>query len=299
MHAPAAFAASNPVICRTAGGGNQTKNKEEKQMLLRHPREIAEGVSAENAFEAVEERTGERLGACFLFPEPNPVLFPSRPYCVRLDLQGDGAQEALLGAALARARRLCLEAGKPSRIYSCCPPDKPALLETLKAYGFKDNDGLVRMCKSLPAAGGNARLPAGCAVVKDDLSDPIEQKYFIERFNQLYQTQDGEAWLREKSRLNGFARFLSVSPTGLAGEILLWQEPLVGVIGYLQTSKRWRRMNVATYMLSLAEEYFGECGLYAAQADARARIPGLLTTLEHSGYRQEKLLMRYPGVDIP
>jgi hypothetical protein len=49
----------------------------------------------------------------------------------------------------------------------------------------------------------------------------------------------------------------------------------------------------------VAEGYFSEEGLYAVQADARARIPGLLATLEDSGYHQDKLLMRYPGIEVP
>ena len=39
-------------------------------------------------------------------------------------------------------------------------------------------------------------------------------------------------------------------------------------------------------------------GAVAVEAEARARIPLLLRTLESVGFRQERLLMRYPGVDI-
>ena len=267
-------------------------------MLLRHPREAQDGLEPEDAFEAIEEHTGEKLGSCRIIVEDNAVLYPTRPYSVRLDLEGEDGLEALLGAALARARTKCLVSGKACRIYTGCAPDNAELLSLLNSYGFRDNDGLVRMAKHLPSHSA-PRLPAGCVIVRDDLSDSIERKYFIERYNQLFQTQDGENWLREKSALRGFTRFLSVAPTGLAGEIVLWCEPLVGVIGYIQTSRRWRRIGVARYMLSVAEGYFSEEGLYAVQADVRVRIPGLLATLEDSGYHQDKLLMRYPGIEVP
>ena len=30
------------------------------------------------------------------------------------------------------------------------------------------------------------KLPTGCVVVKDDLSDPMEQKFFLERYNDAF-----------------------------------------------------------------------------------------------------------------
>ena len=93
-------------------------------------------------------------------------------------------------------------------------------------------------------------------------------------------------------------RILTVSPTGMAGEILIWREEYAGVIGYIQTAKRWRRMGVGSCMLGLACEEFEKQKLFVAEANVRARIPHVLRMMEKMGFKQKELLMRYPGLDI-
>lgn len=266
-------------------------------MMLRHSREPMDGQPTENTFLAIDERTGNQLGACTIFCDDNPTLFPARPYQVRLQLEGDPVPDALLGASVARAREICAESGKFCRLYTRCEPDDEHLMESLMAMGFKDNDGLVKMQLRLPCA-REYKMPAGCAVVKDDLSDPLEQKYFLERYNLLYNTEHDFAWLHSFIDRQDFMRILTVSPTGMAGEILIWREGYSGILGYVQTSKRWRHLGVGTCMIGLACEEFERHNLYCAEANVRARIPHVLKMMEQMGFKQSELLMRYPGVDI-
>ena len=62
----------------------------------------------------------------------------------------------------------------------------------------------------------------------------------------------------------------------------------VGRIGYLHTARRWRNMGVARHLLRLAGEYFEDAGVEVVVADARARIPLLLRTLESAGFCQDE-----------
>lgn len=266
-------------------------------MMLRHSREPVQGQPIENTFLAIDEHTGNQLGACTIFSDDNPTLFPARPYQVRLQLEGDPIPDALLGASVARAREICADSGKFCRMYAHCAPDDDLLLNSLLPMGFKDNDGLVKMQLRLPCA-QDYKLPAGCAVVEDDLSDPLEQKYFLERYNQLYNTDHDFEWLYSFIDRRDFMRILTVAPTGMAGEILIWREEYSGIIGYLQTSKRWRRLGVGTCMISLACEAFQKNKLYCAEANVRARTPHILKTMDNMGFKQAELLMRYPGVDV-
>ena len=266
-------------------------------MMLRHARESVDGQPVENTFVAIDEQTGNQLGACTIFCDDNPTLYPARPFQVRLQLDGAPVPDKLLGAAVARAREICVQSGKFARLYTRCDPDDEEMMESLMPMGFRDNDGLVKMRMSLPCA-SDYRLPAGCVVVKDDLSDPAEQKFFLERYNELYNTDHGFDWLRAFIDRKGFQRILSVSPTGMAGEILIWEEEYCGVIGYIQTAKRWRRMGVGSCMIGLACEEFEKSRLYIAEATVRARIPHILKLMEKMGFKQEELLMRYPGLDI-
>ena len=266
-------------------------------MILRHARTPVEGQPVENTFVAIDEFSGGQLGACTIFCDDNPALYPARPMQVRLQLEGSPIPDALIGAAVARGREICTASGKFCRLYTRVDPDDTETMESLIPMGFKDNDGLVKMELRLPFA-CEYRLPAGCVVVKDDLSDPDEQKFFLERYNELYNTDHSFDWLRSYINRDGFTRILTVSPTGMAGEVLLWRESYAGIIGYIQTSKRWRRMGVGTCMLGLACEEFERAKLFCAEANVRARIPHVLKLMEKCGFKQSELLMRYPGVDI-
>ena len=267
-------------------------------MILRNPREPLFGEPVENGFEAIDEKTGEQLGCCVVHPEPNPVLFPMRPNNFRLEFDGEFlAFGKTLGAAMALARSLVAAEGKPSRIYAECQPNDELFLSALSEYGFHDNDGLVRMCqdgKALPATS----MPTGCVIVEDDLSDPMERKFFLERYNQLFQIERDHDWLAQCSQRDGFGRILMVASTGLAGELVCWLEDGVGKIGFIHTTKRWRNMGIARHLLTLACEKLWDEGAQIVEADVRARIPLLLRTLESAGFKQTNLLMRYPGVDI-
>lgn len=266
-------------------------------MILRHAREPIDGQLVENTFFAVDERTGDQLGAAVLYIEENPTLYPVRPMQIHIQLDGPTLPDALLGAAVARAKDVAMRSGQFCRIYTHCAPDDDALLEQLTLLGFRDNDGLIRMQLRLPA-GQRSKAPAGCAVVRDQLEDTLEQKYFLERYNRLFNTQHDLAWLRQYIDRRDFQRILTVAPTGMAGEVLLWREGYSGVIGYIQTAKRWRRLGVGAYMLSLACEAFEQQNLYCAEANIRARFPHMLKLMSGAGFTQSELLMRYPGIDV-
>lgn len=267
-------------------------------MILRNPREGSNGHAPENIFEAVEPRSGEVVGCCTVSEEIRPLMFPDRPYQVRLDIQGDEATlDTLLGASLARARALCSAQNERSRIYASCDPADEALLDTLRQYGFRDNDGLMRMRVRLPRY-IEARQPMGCVVVHDKLEDPQEQRYFLERYNELYGADMDMIWLNSLIRREGFCRILTVAPTGMAGEVLVWHQDGCGVVEFFNTARRWRDMGVASYMLSLACKYLYEKGCREAVSDVRARMPVARHILERSGFQPDELLVRYPGIDV-
>lgn len=266
-------------------------------MILRHARTPVDGQPIENTFCALDERSGNILGESVIYVDYNPVLYPVRPLQVRIQLDRADVPDSLLGATITRAREICDLSGEYCRIFAHCAPNDSALMERLTPFGFQDTDGLVRMQMRLPTH-HKLKLPAGCTVVRDDLSAPLERKYFLERYNQLFNAERDTNWLTQYIDRPGFMRILTVAPTGMAGEILIWREQYSGVIGYIQTSKRWRRLGVASYMLSLACEAFEQMDLYCAEASVRVRHPHMLKLMTKAGFSQSELLMRYPGIDI-
>lgn len=266
-------------------------------MILRHAREPKDGLSAENTFEAIDERSGAAVCTCTIYVHESAELFPARPLRIYLDIQGESAPDALLGAAVARAKEIARNAKAPCRIFSLVDAADDDLMTSLSALGFKDNDGLVAMRRSTHPE-EKMELPIGCVAVRDDLDDPIEQKYFLERYNQLFSEEYDFEWLADFRSREGFKRILIVAPTGMAGEAVIWQENGTGKIGWLYTSKKWRRRGVARCLLDLACAEFAQDGLGTAEAEVQARIPGMLHVMESAGFRQAELLLRYPGIDI-
>lgn len=266
-------------------------------MILRHAREPMDDQPIENTFEAIDGPSGAVLGACTIYVRENPELFPSRPHRIYLDIQGDPAPDALLGAAIARAKELALQSKSPCRLFTQVSPEDADLMESLSAHGFKDNDGLVCMRRDLPCSTGES-TPIGCVLVLDELDDPIEQKYFLERYNQLYNEEYDFDWLQDFRSRDGFKRLLIVAPTGMAGEAVLWQENGAGQIGWLYASKKWRKRGISRCLLNIACAEFEKAGLSRAEAEVQARIPGILHVMESAGFRQAELILRYPGIDI-
>lgn len=266
-------------------------------MILRHVREAVDDLPVENTFEAIDERSGAQLGGCTIYLRESEQLFPARPIRIYIDIQGDDVPDALLGAAVARAKELARQTDRPSRIFTQLAPENDDLLASLAVLGFKDSDGLVCMRREISDV-QVGEMPIGCVVVRDDLDDPIEQKYFLERYNQLFSEDYDFEWLQDFRNHPNFKRILIVAPTGMAGEIAIWQEADVGCIGWLHTSKKWRRLGVAQRLLELACAEFHEMGLRRAEAEVQAKIPGMLRTMERAGFRQAELILRYPGIDI-
>lgn len=267
-------------------------------MILRNPREGREGQTPDNIFEAVEPRTGEVVSSCIVYEEPRSALYPERPYHVRLMIEGDtGALDALMGASLAKARAMCAARRENALIYAPCQSSDKKLLDALEQYGLHNDDGLERMYAALPAK-CDAQLPMGCVVVHDKLEDSQEQRYFLDRYNELYGVEMDSVWLGELRHKPGFRRLLTVAPTGMVGEVLVWFDGDCGVVEFFNTARRWRNRGVAKYMLGLACQYIHNSGLKAACADVRLSIPGAVRTLESAGFKIEQRLIHYPCIKV-
>lgn len=266
-------------------------------MLLKHMREPQDNLPQEDTFEALDEHTGETVASCAIYQKSCPELYPSRPLRIFIDLSPQANQAALLGAAVARAREIAAKHGKPARIFAQVEPDDDARMAALSALGFKDNDGLVLMRRELPGPDADP-LPYGCVVVHDELEDPLEQKYFLERYNQLYNEEHGFEWLERFRAREGFSRGLIVSYKGMVGEIITWIDGNDGVIGWLHVSKKWRGRGVSQQLLAIACTQLFDAEIYSVRAEVQARIPHLLKCMESAGFQQSELVLRYPGIDV-
>lgn len=265
-------------------------------MKISHEK-IDSGVSVENTFVARGD-DGEIAGVSTVSPR-YMTLFSDRPSQYVVSARGDGrALHVLYGAAVARARALAQEAAKPARIYAEVKVGDETSLEVLRALGFRDGDGVVRMYRPVTSQLNLRRMPAGCSVVRDFLADPTERKFFLERYNAYYGLKNDDEWLTELTSQPDFARILMVSPDDLCGELLVWSENGAGVIGIIQTARKWRRQGVASYLIEDARLYFASLSLDYSQFDVWLRAPGCKPLALSGGYSGGDPVMLYPEMTV-
>ncbi|MEF9973185.1 MAG: hypothetical protein RSJ41_08000 [Clostridia bacterium] len=268
-------------------------------MIIRHAAESAAGLDTQNTFVAFDDLE-DALGEATVLDSMADMLCPARPHhlLIRAKCLGE-ARDALLGAATARALMLArMEPDAPARIYTECPPDDEEQMHALETLGYRDDDGLIRMRRTLARGPIVRTLPAGCTIVRDYLLDEDESKFFLERYNATFARTRDMAWLKGLKNLPDFARMLVVSPSGLAGELLVWSDGSSGVIGIVETTPAWQMRGVASYLMELGRLYFLERRLREAYFDVWTRLTGAVRLAATSGFRPDQMLMRYPGIDV-
>lgn len=266
-------------------------------MKLTHE-SVYRDIPAENTFVARDDRK-RRVGVCGVSVRCMEQLFPNRPiqYVIRMDARED-AVAALYGAAVAHIRMLNLEDDAPARAYAEVRVDDAESLRVLEALGFRNTDGVMRMYREISGEENYHLPPRGCTIVRDFLNDPIERRFFLDRYNECYDLANDEAWLDELTAQDDFARILMVSTEDLCGELLVWTEDGEGVIGMIQTAKRWQRQGVASYLMEDARLYFRSIGVEFARMDVWQKAPGAIKLARAAGYTDEEPIFLYPEMDL-
>lgn len=262
-------------------------------MLLTHE-SIYRDTSPEDTFVARSDKN-KLLGVCAVNARNMTTVFPDCPlqFVIRID-SDPVAKAALFGAAVAHIRKLHFDLGISARAYAEVEVDDKESLRVLEALGFELTDGVVRMYRKVTGEENYHLLPAGCTIVRDFLNDPMERRFFLERYNSCYDLNNDESWLDEIISQPDFARILMVSTEDLCGELLVWTENGRGVIGMIQTARRWQRKGVASYLMDDARLYFRSIGVTDAQMDVWKSAPGALPLAYASGYSGETPILLYP-----
>ena len=267
-------------------------------MKIRSIARPGETGAAGNMFIAVDDLEN-KLGSCRAEPFDRGETMPERPCEIRISAGGDGsAMMGLLGTALARAMALARESGVNARVYAECAPGDELKMELYKAVGLFDDDALVRMSRCVVGGPNVVRMPEGCVLIADDLTDPQERAFFLSRQKQLFGRKDAEQWLEEIGRKPMMKRLLLTSREGLAGELVCWAEKSEGFISLVYTAPAWRRKGVGTYLMEAARQYFYQCRLPESHVDLRLKQTAAMRMAATAGYRQSEVLLRLPGVNL-
>ena len=147
---------------------------------------------------------------------------------------------------------------------------------------------------------GESALPEGTGFLANQLDDPTECQYFIERFIRLslHSRSGASAWLSEARRKPHFTRLILIKDPILVGELVIWMERRVGTIAHVFTLPAWRRKGVASHLMRCALQMFYEWGAHSASLDVRAQLEGAVSLAAKSGFRQSEIVSRYWGLQL-
>lgn len=266
-------------------------------MIIKHAINPQTKAEYDNKFVAVDEQ-GRELGSCLVDSRFCERLFPVRPHQISIEMSGDkAARSALLGAATAQAMLTAMRENIPARIYAPCEPGDTERIVQLNEFGYEDNDGLVRMAHFVQQRPENPEIPADVIVLHDRLEDAAEAKYFLKRYNRLYDAEAGMELVEEWSARPGFRRYLIINSEGLLGEVLVALEGDVGSVLFIQVNANYCRQGLGTYLMRLAMYMLAKRGATRIEMDVRVRTLGIMRFLKGLEFEQYELVERYLGMD--
>lgn len=266
-------------------------------MIIRHAINPSSGAEYENKFIAVDEQERE-LGSCLVESRFCERLFPNRPHQICIGIEGQKAAcAALLGAATAQAMLTAMRENLPARIYAPCEPDDTERIVQLNEFGYEDNDGVVRMARFIEKMPQNPAIPQDVIALHDCLEDATEAKYFLKRYNRLFDADEPMELVEELTAQSGFRRYLLIHEDGLLGEILVSLKGDVGTVLFIQVNANYCRRGLGTYLMELAIYMLAKRGAKRIEMDVRVRVPGIMRFLKKLGFEQYELVQRYLGMD--
>ena len=222
-------------------------------------------------------------------------IFPECPGQISIHVTADDeCRDLLYGAAVTRARLLLSRQQEKTRVYAkISPEDRPAM-EILSCMGFVPQDGIARMTRQVTDEKISLQAPPNCTIVRDTLEDDGEKIRCLRRYNECFGANKDIKWLEELTAYDDFRRILMVSPDDLCGELMVWSSGDTGVIGIIQTARRWRRRGVASYLMEDARKYFASLGLSRESMDVWMKAPGSVPLARKAGFEKRETLAVYP-----
>ncbi|MCR4622345.1 MAG: GNAT family N-acetyltransferase [Clostridiales bacterium] len=222
-------------------------------------------------------------------------IFPDCPGQISVLVRAnDECRDLLYGAAVTRARLLLKSQSERTRVYAkVSPEDKPAL-EVLSCLGFAPQDGIMRMTRQVTDEKISLTAPDNCTIVRDTLEDDGEKIRCLRRYNECFAAEKDVSWLEELASFDNFRRILMVSPDDMCGEVMVWTSGDTGIIGIIQTARRWRRQGVAAYLMEDARKYFASLGIPRESMDVWIKAPGNMPLALKAGFVKREMLAVYP-----
>lgn len=257
-------------------------------------------VPPENAFQVLDE-SGAKCGSGVVVEYVNHILLPDRPlnYYISINALTERAFDMLIGAVLARSMELRTRNPKlPARIYAPCRPHDANLLRNLQAFGFKNDDAVIRMRRILSDAMRPVNPPVGCAISPTVLAAEQDFDGLLGRVNAYSVIANSRDWLTRLRQEQLFAAFGVWQQARLLGEVILTAYGAEGRIETLYTRPEFRRRGVAMALLSHAGQILLHNGIRSLNAEVWRRNRPAMSLFQTARFESVSPTILYPGIDL-
>jgi GNAT superfamily N-acetyltransferase len=256
----------------------------------------------ENMFQALDDE-GQPCGSAALVEYINYAILPECPLNFYLSIQATDmrAFDQLMGAALARARSLRKNNPRmPARIYARCHPGDAERLRELTAYGFQNDDAVVRMRRIFldSERGMLPNAPVGCQIAPVALDRPGDESALLSRINSYSVIANQPNWLKGLMQEPFFIALGMWQDNRLLGEMILTAYETQGTIQALYTVPDARRRGIASAMLAQAGRILLDYGVRSLVADVWQRNRPATALFQAMGFDNREAVLLYPGMAL-
>lgn len=267
---------------------------------IRYSPAMLPGVPPENAFQVLDE-SGAKCGSGAVVEYINHTLLPEQPlnYYISINAQTERAFDTLIGATLARSIEMRWRNPKlRARIYAPCKPYDNDLLRNLQAFGFQNDDAIIRMRRILSDSERPVNPPVGCSIAPSVLASQQDFDGLLGRVNAYSVIANSPGWLTRLQHEQLFAVFGVWQQARLLGELILTAYGAEGRIEMLYTRPEFRRRGVATALISYAGQMLLHNGIRSLNAEAWRRIRPAMSLLETMRFESVAPTILYPGINL-
>ncbi|MDR0930032.1 MAG: GNAT family N-acetyltransferase, partial [Oscillospiraceae bacterium] len=238
---------------------------------LSYATSVPVGMPPENMFQAMDDE-GQPCGSAALVEYTNYAILPECPLNYFLSIQATDTRafDQLMGAALARARALRQKNPRmAARIYARCHPGDAARLQEFTAYGFLNDDAVVRMRRIFldSERGMLPNPPVGCQIAEVALDRVADEGALLTRINAHSVIAQQPNWLKGLMQEPFFTALGMWQDNRLLGEMILTAYSSQGSIQAIYTLPDARRRGIASALVAEAGRILLNHGVRSLVAD--------------------------------
>lgn len=277
---------------------------------IKNPEENTHGNKKENILIAYDNNS-EYLGRGYIFPNINYDMTIEHPLNIYIDIEmknedefGNEVSDKLLDGLTRRAYEVQKEyPGIKSRLYTGC------LINEIKKYNFYTSKGFIHdegtyilECDINSYINKEVLLP-NIEIRESKSLSAVDQGNFIKLHNDIFIKTINNELLDEINEKEMVRYYTAYNKDEIIGNILIHAEEtkngaLVGKIENLFVVEKWRKNELARYLMNQAMDYFNENDIEVIHLEVWNANKIAYSFYQNIGFKFKAEIELYPGINF-